>query len=813
MTTSIRPHQLPDALAIAQVPDARVLSLDCFDTLLWRSSYAPTDVFAELAPDPGLRCRVFAESFARQIRHVSGLSPEVDFEQIYRQITSGDDPASAERRRHQVAREMAAEQKHCFGFSPTVELIRRAHAAGLKVIVVSDTYLSEEQLRELLRICAGDGVEKLIDRIFVSSAYGFSKADGLFSHVLPLLDASPAQILHIGDNPIADFEAPSKLGINVLHLEQFGDELTQRLRLEAAVARMLDAEVGISVPNYQPHRAPISLLRGRDPAADLGFGVIGPLFEGFSHWLRHEADALARESSAGMKMLFLLRDGHLPEQVYRALHADAGHECHRVEVSRFAAFAASFTDRQSVLTYVAEFGDSERFDAMSRQLMFTTDEARDLERRARRSARPMQAYVTEVGKPGNLRKIIERSARYADRLVRYLVKHAGVEPGQTLVMVDLGYAGTVQQRIAPVLRERLGVRVEGRYLLMRDVPNWRADRRGLIDPSRFDYRVIDSLCAYVAIIEQLSTAEMASVVDYDADGEPIHKRGDMKQRQSQVRAQVQAACIEYARHSSEAFARRAPAIDVDAWRTAVTGILGRLLFLPSPAETTLFSGFEHDVNMGVDDKVTLFDPEAARDGLLKRGLVYTNDSPRQYLPAELRGQGLSLSLSMFALRRFTPDLRYTDFSDRTLTVPIMVANGADLIQTTCTAHPTHDGYFLAAIPVGDGSLAVGVNFGRLASWLQLHSVTVTRVQAFMDDGDISKERDRADAVVYEAMQRHPGGILQCDSPESFIFVPPEPALAGARSVLSVVFRPLALLQTESRMPATNAASPALASAH
>ena len=63
MTETILPHELPDALD--RGPDTvKVLSLDCFDTLLWRDCYAPTDLFSAL---PGLvsRQRVAAEHYAR----------------------------------------------------------------------------------------------------------------------------------------------------------------------------------------------------------------------------------------------------------------------------------------------------------------------------------------------------------------------------------------------------------------------------------------------------------------------------------------------------------------------------------------------------------------------------------------------------------------------------------------------------------------------------------------------------------------------------------------------------------------------------
>lgn len=43
MSTTILPHQLPQALN--DVPGVTTLSLDCFDTLLWRDVHRPVDLF------------------------------------------------------------------------------------------------------------------------------------------------------------------------------------------------------------------------------------------------------------------------------------------------------------------------------------------------------------------------------------------------------------------------------------------------------------------------------------------------------------------------------------------------------------------------------------------------------------------------------------------------------------------------------------------------------------------------------------------------------------------------------------------------
>jgi len=75
------------------------------------------------------------------------------------------------------------------------------------VVIVSDTYLSNEQLRTLIARAAGDDVAAMIDRIFCSCEIGRSKAQGMFGPVLERLGLSADTIVHLGDNYAADAHA------------------------------------------------------------------------------------------------------------------------------------------------------------------------------------------------------------------------------------------------------------------------------------------------------------------------------------------------------------------------------------------------------------------------------------------------------------------------------------------------------------------------------------------------------------------------------------------------------------------------------
>src|SRR3546814_8828147 len=64
-------------------------------------------------------------------------------------------------------------------------------------------------------------------------------------------------------------------------------------------------------------------------------------------------------------------------------------------------------------------------------------------------------------------KILKRSAKVADRMMAHLAA-AGVTHGDAIMLVDIGYNGTVQNMLEPLFAARMNLTVAGRYLLLRE---------------------------------------------------------------------------------------------------------------------------------------------------------------------------------------------------------------------------------------------------------------------------------------------------------------------------------------------------------
>ena len=225
-----------------------IISLDCFDTLVWREVMAPTDAFYRLSEYPrfqklGLtvRSRISGESAARSARQLRDAKHEVSLDEIYRHTVpnAADDEIT-----QLVADELALEKEICFAFAPMLSLVRRAKAAGKRVIIVSDTYFDEQQLGELIAAALGvASLNGLIDQVFCSSRFGVSKFNGLFADVLRELNVDASDILHIGDNVAADVAGASKSGIQGVHFSAFSESIEEVIRLHAAAANILMPQI------------------------------------------------------------------------------------------------------------------------------------------------------------------------------------------------------------------------------------------------------------------------------------------------------------------------------------------------------------------------------------------------------------------------------------------------------------------------------------------------------------------------------------------------------------------------------------------
>lgn len=779
-------------------PHINTLSLDCFDTILWRKTSTPHDLFYDLQHRPAFKALNFSAALRMnaegQIRQLGAFNekPEVTLKDIYLESFPNLNDAEIKNLEED---ELAEEMEVCYVFPPIIELIKAAAQRGIKVIIVSDTYFREDQLKRLLAHAMPNEVLSLIDRIYCSCDYVYTKSTGLFKKVLEAQNISPESVLHIGDNLIADYTSPLALKINALHFIQFNDAIKNIQSLYAIASNIINPAIRTQYSLPQPFRGLLSISQINNAESLIGYATLGPIMFAFANFIYDEVNQL-RLAGKKPKVAFLMRDGHLPALASEAL---VGHEIgKRIHISRFASYAASFRTKADVDRYLLEVGKTNRYYDLAKQLLIPENMIIPLVKVVDQAPDPRAEFIRLIHREDILKIIFTKSAEYRERLMRHLYNEIGLQAGDTLVLVDLGYYGTTQRRLAPVFKD-MGIEVLGRYLISLRVPDWQSNRKGLIDASWCDDQAMQTLVFYIILLEQLCTANENSVVNFDQYGNAIHSESGMDQKQHEKLIAIQSECIRFIKDAKMFFESVNTSISLQMLKRTAMGKLMRLLFFPAEVELAYLQDFQAEMNLGTQDLMRVFDAEQGLLGLRRRGMLYMekpSKNTRSNYPAELRVAGIEWVLSLISQHRFNLDISLKDMMLRKEPLQLNFIHGQEQHVTSIEAVSTHDGYYSAWIPT---KIKVEIVFGKNYHWLQIDSVELIEMNAFIKQGETQNTLNAWGCIVPQNMMEKcktnvNGKLFECLSETSALVFVPDPKLNAIESVCRIVFRPIMLRQ-------------------
>lgn len=295
-----------------------IYSFDVFDTCIVRTFARPTDLFYLLADDLLAKTGAaygreevselaLARVAAEKAAHKNAREPEITLADIYAEM--GDLSAWGFSTETMREAEIALELATMRPVVPVRERIEALLAAGERVIYISDMYLPEAVVREMLLRCGFSVPE---GSLYVSSALKKTKRAGsLFKYVLEAEQISTRALRHCGDGVEGDILGARKAGIRAEILT-----ITQLNRFEKAVLALpsttpwaMSQLAGISRVTR------LSVARGREEqgSADLAASVVAPLLVGFVRWVLQDAEAKGLE-----RLYFVARDGQVLHKVAEA---------------------------------------------------------------------------------------------------------------------------------------------------------------------------------------------------------------------------------------------------------------------------------------------------------------------------------------------------------------------------------------------------------------------------------------------------------------------------------------------------------------
>ena len=712
----------------------KVLSLDCFDTLLWRTASKPTDVFLSLQESPlflnyklNARIRERAESACRKLNLINRDSSEVSIEEIYRYaLPEADDHVIQEL----VDLELSEEARACFIFRPAFDLLIQAKDLGLKTIIVSDSYLSSSQLTRLLNSAIKvTGQNSPIDEVFTSSDFGKSKSDGLLRKVSNLLDVKPGEILHVGDNKGADFHGARRDGVQGIHLIRHSDQVTNLHRMASSVAKLLEPDLGRKSPTPSLHHHTWAALSGPvKPEEIVGWCSLGPVMVNYTRWVNDHVKEMIKKGQSP-RLVFLMRDGFLPYEFFKVLsdgHPDLSNvPAVMADLSRFVATACSFTGRDKIQDYFRSGASTNNPKVALNQLLFNTIEIEKIAARYGNSDADWQVFCREMTSLSLIRTITQRSSDYRKRFLRYFEKQVQPKKGETLVFIDLGYAGTIQNLLGALIEKTFDVTVLGKYLLLQDIAKPPRGIEGFLSSPHIDIRTLETLLSHIKTLEQLCCNSNPSTVGYKEDGTPVYKSSTISQKQKDVRAKIQESALKFGEISHQDTVLSLAA-DITAKRDTLA-LLGRLLMLPTEPEAMLLADFSHDVNLGTSVVEIMVDRDQTKTDLRRRGLMYLNGTDRSAPAHELVVAGsIDLPLFNLATNRFGLDIKIADFQNKAKDkIKVIISDGHEFTTLDLVSYSTHEGFQLLLVPLPATASGVGILLGNVSRWIQVESIKVS----------------------------------------------------------------------------------------
>ncbi|QXJ23972.1 HAD family hydrolase [Actinomadura graeca] len=608
-----------------------VLSLDVFDTVLWRRVPRPPDAFGLLGARlraAGLcpawvtdatfrRLRIAAEDAARGGRDTLGT--EVSLSDIWRAMPGGIFGSAP--LEQLVGEEVALERELTVVDLDIAEVVQAARKQDVTIVLVSDTYFTEDQLSHLLDRPELGALQDA--RVFRSLRHGTAKASGLWEIVLRDLGLSPEQIVHVGDHPVADDEVPAELGVRTVHYRRLDDEYRDVLRRE----REPLTYSGDHAPDLHERHGDFGLtsLRAKavhsgvpysttalDVAWRYGAGVLGPVLTGFAEW------AAQRAHESGTRVLWCtMREGELlsrlineaarargldvearPVWLSRFVTSLAGLDAHDTDaVHAFLRTGYRLTVRQALEVLELQPGD---VPGLAAELDTVIDNGDIADR--------VSSALTETPHLCNRLAVTVTAAR--ERLIKAL-RDAGALDGPGLTLVDLGWGGTIQLQLARALDiARIDIAPAGLYL----ATDRRAERVYLAGLRAEGYLAQAGHPAHVAatvtrspeIVEQCVNALCGSLIGFTEEAAPI--LGDTADTPSQnaERRTVQDGVLAFQRLWNR-YVTAAEGAPEGPWpslaapgpaRDRLARILVAALESPTPDEAAVFGNWVHEDNYG-----------------------------------------------------------------------------------------------------------------------------------------------------------------------------------------------------------------------
>lgn len=503
------------ASLLKKIEKAKIVSFDLFDTLLMRKTYSYTDLFELLEKnltDQG----IYIPDFAK-LR----LSSEKELSKKYtpKLVEIYEDVLKRAGGNFITARELAEMEwvLDCSLLIPrysVCDIFKESVKTGKRVVVITDSYYCENQIRQILSKFKLEGYEKL----FVSCDKRTSKTLQLFGYLRNMSGGNAEGILHIGDDEAADIEYAKKYSIDTFRVYSGSDllDMLGGLGIDKEVKSLSDrVKTGLFVSKI--FNDPFVFEEGEQKLTvsdvfDIGYLFCAPVITDFSIWLSKRV-----EQEKIHQILFCARDGFLIGRLFRRINRKT--KSFYFLTSRIAAIRAGVEDDQDI-SYV----DSMKFSGTEKNNL-----------RVR-----FGIEISDIQEEKNRNKaILDRAGILRENYRKYIDK-LGIGMDE-IALFDFVAKGTTQMYLQRLFKQH----IKGLYFLQPE-PEFMEDKELDIEPFYSDEEKNGSaIFDYYYILETILTSPYPTAEEFDKYGNPVYSPEMRSEQDIQCFKRAQEGIVSY----------------------------------------------------------------------------------------------------------------------------------------------------------------------------------------------------------------------------------------------------------------------------
>lgn len=494
---AVRGYKRVDLLRL--VKKMRAVSFDLFDTLIVRNVSSQVDVIDildERLKEKGIFIsdfsikRIKAEKYLSQI-HAPSL------ERIYEEILKkegklGISAKELSQMEYELDCSLQRPRKE------TVEVLNEIVKFGKDIYITSESYYHKEQIEKIL---INNGITH-IKNIFVSCEYDEGKNCGLYKRLIQ--GAGTENILHIGDDVVADVEMAERNGIHAFCLYSPMELLEMLGGLEVTeMVKNLSDRIRIGMFATEIFNSPFQFERGEQKvqiktAFEVGYLFCAPMILDFMYWFGKQTE----KYQVG-NVWFCARDGYLLQKLYGKLYPER--KTQYFLTSRTAAIRAGVREKKDI-----DYVDSMKFSGNTEENLLARFgmDARDIsDVDIDSNGSGLLKYVKPILETAKVKR--KNNQKY----IETLPKQEGM-----IALFDFVAKGTGQMFIQKFVSDE----IVGLYFLQLE-PEFMKDK-GLWIQSFYTKEEKDASEIFdnYYILETILTSPDPSVDEFDEEGKPVY---------------------------------------------------------------------------------------------------------------------------------------------------------------------------------------------------------------------------------------------------------------------------------------------------